>query len=214
VADSRHESRHHPAGVRRGNAKRQTASLPLSLSLLSPCICLSNRSPLSPFLFPCIYLYLPLSYRVSLPPLSNSLSSSASPYLFSLPLSLSAKGGGRGDETDPTRISGTIEAHRGRMSNAALSRRRWRGCHQRRNRFFSLPPAALGTLERDRVRSAIRGETRDKRLAELPRASSTTRMARHLLADSAATEAASERIREQDVTAARSRCAIGVPPPT
>lgn len=115
VADSRHESRHHPAGVCRGNAKRQTGSpspfSPSSTSAYPTSLSLS----LSLSLFLRINLYLVLSYRLS--PVSLSL-------LFLLPFSQPAyppKGGGPGDETDPTRISGAIEANRGRMSNAALS---------------------------------------------------------------------------------------------
>lgn len=82
VADSRHESRHHPAGVRRGNAKRQTGSpSPASRSSLFFCICLSDRSPplsfsVSPSVFLslllCIYLYLVLSYH--LPPTATTFS--------------------------------------------------------------------------------------------------------------------------------------------
>lgn len=86
VADSRHESRHHPAGVCRGNAKRQTGSLspfspsstsayPTSLSLSSfssTSICISFSLlayPLSLFLSSssCLSRSLPIHRKVVVP---------------------------------------------------------------------------------------------------------------------------------------------------
>jgi len=64
VADSRHESRHHPAGVRRGNAKRQTGSpspSPFYICLTDLSVSLSFSISFPPHL----YLYLVLSYRLS-----------------------------------------------------------------------------------------------------------------------------------------------------
>lgn len=68
VADSRHESRHYPAGVRRANAKRQTGSLTHSLSIsLFPSSSASAYSTSLPLLlsFPLdLFVFHSLSYRL------------------------------------------------------------------------------------------------------------------------------------------------------
>lgn len=81
VADSRHESRHHPAGVCRGNAKRQTGSsspsplllhlpirplcLSLSLSISFPPHLFVSRSLLSPIVFSLFLFLFPSFSRFS-----------------------------------------------------------------------------------------------------------------------------------------------------
>lgn len=99
-------------GLALSSPPSSASAYPTSLSLflhlfssVSICISFSLIVYPSPFFLP-LYLFLSLSL------------------LFLLPFSQPAyplKGGGPGDETDPTRISGAIEANRGRMSNAALS---------------------------------------------------------------------------------------------
>lgn len=130
VADSRHESRHHPAGVRRGNAKRQTGSpSPASRSSLFFCICLSDRFSLflllclsvsqsvslsfslAPHLFVSHPLLSPTTYRYHVLPLTRSFSLAIALYPGAPHTPRPPKGGGPGDETDPTRISGAIEAN-------------------------------------------------------------------------------------------------------
>lgn len=95
--------------------------------LLPPSSASAYPTSLSLFLhlFSSVSICISFSLIVYPSPLSLPLYLSFSlSLIFLLPFSQPAyplKGGGPRDETDPTRISGAIEANRGRMSNAALS---------------------------------------------------------------------------------------------
>jgi len=79
VADSRHESRHHPAGVRRGNAKRQTGSPSPSTSVYPTSLSLSLS----------LSLFLRISICISFSLIAyHSLSLSFSPFFSFSPLPL------------------------------------------------------------------------------------------------------------------------------